>query len=88
MVEIEKFSKIKIEINRIEIFSTDIEIGFYRIVFWGFFFDFGITLRISEVFNWMQFDINFHQLYFEIYRISTFMSKSLRFLTVGFLTVE
>jgi hypothetical protein len=82
MVEIEKFSKIEIEINRIEIFSTDIEIGFYRIVFFRVFFNFGITSRISEVFDLTQFDINFHRLYFETYRISTFMSKSYRFLTV------
>ncbi len=35
MVEIEKFSIIEMEINRIEIFR--IEIGFYRIGFSGFF---------------------------------------------------
>jgi hypothetical protein len=40
MVEIEKFSKIEIEINRIEIFRTEIEIGFYRIGFSSLFFRF------------------------------------------------
>ena len=48
MVEIEKFSKIEIKINRIEIFRTKIEIGFYRIGFSGFFFDFGITSIILK----------------------------------------
>jgi hypothetical protein len=40
MVDFEKFSIIKIEINRIEIFSTKIEIGFYQIGFSGFCFRF------------------------------------------------
>jgi hypothetical protein len=40
MVEIEKSLKIEIEIYRIEIFRTEIEIGFYRISFLGFGFRF------------------------------------------------
>jgi hypothetical protein len=33
MVEIEKFSKIEIKINQIEIFRTEIEIGFSSLFF-------------------------------------------------------
>jgi hypothetical protein len=40
MVEIEKSFKIEIEIYRIEIFRTEIEIGFYQISFLGFCFRF------------------------------------------------
>jgi len=40
MVDLEKKFKIEIEINRIEIFRTEIEIGFYRIGFLHFCFRF------------------------------------------------
>ena len=40
MVEIEKYFKIEIKIYRIEIFRTEIEIGFYRIGFLRFCFRF------------------------------------------------
>ncbi len=40
MVNFENFFKIEIEINRIEIFRTEIEIGFYRNVFLRFCFRF------------------------------------------------
>jgi len=40
MVDFEKIFKIEIEINRIEIFRTEIEIGFYRIGFLRFCFRF------------------------------------------------
>ena len=54
MVEIEKFSKIEIEINRIEIFRTQIEIGFYRIGFSSLFFQFRYNFDNIEK---LQFDI-------------------------------
>jgi len=47
MVEIEKFSKIKIEINRIKIFRTKIEIGFYQISFSSLFFWFRYNFDMS-----------------------------------------
>ncbi len=56
MVEIEKSFKIKIEIYRIEIFRTEIEIGLYRIVFLRFCFRF-----------WYNFD-NIKKLRFDIFR--------------------
>ncbi len=40
MVDFEKFFLIEIEINRIEIFRTEIEIGFYQIGFLHFCFQF------------------------------------------------
>jgi hypothetical protein len=40
MVDIEKSFKIEIEIYRIKIFRTEIEIGFYRIGFLRFCFQF------------------------------------------------
>ena len=54
MVEIEKFSKIKIEINQIEIFRTEIEIGFYRIGFLHFCFRFRYNFDNIEK---LRFDI-------------------------------
>ncbi len=54
MVEIEKFSKIEIEINRIEIFRTKIEIGFYRIGFSSLFFRFRYNFDNIEK---LRFDI-------------------------------
>ena len=62
MVEIEKFSIIEIEINRIEIFGTEIKIGFYRIGFSGFFFDFGITSIISKNYDSIYFDTKFNEI--------------------------
>jgi hypothetical protein len=56
MVEIEKFSKIEIEINRIEIFRAEIEIGFYRISFSSLFF------RFRYIFD------NIEKLWFDIFR--------------------
>jgi hypothetical protein len=53
MVKIEKFSKIEI---RIEIFRTEIEIGFYRIGFSSLFFWF-----------WYNFD-NIEKLRFDIFQ--------------------
>jgi hypothetical protein len=38
MVDFEKFSIIEIEINRIEIFRTEIKVGFYRCGLSGFWF--------------------------------------------------
>jgi hypothetical protein len=52
MVEIEKFSKI--EINRIEIFRTEIEIGFYQISFSSLFFRFRYNFDNIEK---LRFDI-------------------------------
>jgi hypothetical protein len=54
MVEIEKFSIIEIEINRIEIFRTEIEISFYQIGFSGFFFQFRYNFDNIEK---LRFDI-------------------------------
>jgi hypothetical protein len=56
MVNFEKNFKIEIEINRIEIFRTEIEIGFYRIGFLRFCFRF-----------WYNFD-NIKKLRFDIFR--------------------
>jgi hypothetical protein len=69
MVKIEKFSIIEIEINRIEIFRTKIEIGFYRIGFSGVFIDFGITSIISKNYDSIYFDTKFNQCHFDKYRI-------------------
>jgi len=55
MVDFEKNFKIKIEINQIEIFRTEIEIGFYRISFLHFCFRF-----------WYNFD-NTKKLRFDIF---------------------
>jgi hypothetical protein len=71
MVEIEKFSII--EINRIEIFRTEIEIGFYRIGFSGFFFDFGITSIISKNYDSIYFNTKFNRCYLDKYRIVSFL---------------
>ncbi len=73
MVEIEKFSIIEIEINRIEIFRTKIEIGFYRIGFSGYFFDLGITLILSKNYDSIYFDTKFNQCYFDKYQIVSFL---------------
>ncbi len=54
MVEIEKSFKIEIEIYRIEIFRTEIEIGFYRISFLRFCFRFQYNFDNIEK---LQFDI-------------------------------
>ncbi len=54
MVEIEKFSKIEIEINRIENFRTEIEISFYRIGFSSLFFRFRYNFDNIEK---LRFDI-------------------------------
>ncbi len=56
MVEIEKSFKIEIEIYRIKIFRTEIEIGFYQIGFLGFGFRFrynfdNITIRYISIQN-------------------------------------
>ena len=54
MVEIEKSFKIEIEIYRIEIFRTEIEIGFYRIGFLHFCFRFRYNFDNIEK---LRFDI-------------------------------
>jgi len=72
MVEIEKFSIIEMEINRIEIFRTEIEIGFYRISFSVFFY-FGITSILSKNYDSIYFDTKFNRCYFDKYRIVSFL---------------
>ena len=54
MVEIEKSFKIEIEIYRIEIFRTEIEIGLYRIGFLRFCFRFRYNFDNIEK---LRFDI-------------------------------
>ncbi len=54
MVEIEKSFKIEIEIYRIKIFRTEIEIGFYRIGFLRFCFRFRYNFNNIEK---LRFDI-------------------------------
>ncbi len=81
MVKIEKFSIIEIEINRIEIFRTKIKIGFYRIGFSGFFFDFGITSIILKNYDSIYFDTKFNRCYFDKYQIVSFFIASLS--TIG-----
>jgi hypothetical protein len=54
MVDFEKNFKIKIEINQIEIFRTEIEIGFYRIGFLRFGFRFRYNFDNIEK---LRFDI-------------------------------
>ncbi len=48
MVDFENFLKIKIEINRIKIFRAEIEIGFYRIGFLHFCFQFRYNFHNIE----------------------------------------
>ncbi len=74
MVEIEKFSKIEIEINQIKIFRTEIEIGFYRIGFPVWFFDFSITSIISKNYNSIYFDTKFNRCHFDKYPIVSFFT--------------
>jgi hypothetical protein len=54
MVDLEKKFKIEIEINRIEIFRTEIEISFYRISFLRFCFRFRYNFDNIEK---LRFDI-------------------------------
>ncbi len=69
MVEIEKYFKIEIEIYRIEIFRTEIEIGFYRISFLRFCFWFRYNFGISINYDSIYFDTKFNQCYLDKYRI-------------------
>jgi hypothetical protein len=69
MVDFENFFKIEIEINRIEIFRTEIEIGFYRISFLGFCFRFRYNFGISKNYDSIYFDTKFNRCYFDKYRI-------------------
>ena len=54
MVDFEKILKIEIEINRMEVFRTEIEIGFYQIGFSSLFFQFRYNFDNIEK---LQFDI-------------------------------
>ncbi len=69
MVEIEKSFKIEIKIYRIEIFRTEIEIGFYQIGFLHFCFRFWYNFGISKNYDSIYFDTKFNRCYFDKYRI-------------------
>jgi len=59
MVNFEKKFKIEIEINQIEIFRTEIEIGFYRISFLHFCFQFRYNFDNIEK---LRFDIFWYKI--------------------------
>ena len=68
MVDFEKIFKIEIEINRIEIFRTEIEIGFLHFCF-RFRYNFGISKNYDSIY----FHTKFNRCYFDKYRIVSFL---------------
>jgi hypothetical protein len=71
MVDFEKILNTEIEIYRTEIFFLISKSVFTESVFEICNFNFDFKLMISKFFDSVQFDINFHQFYFETYRITT-----------------
>jgi hypothetical protein len=73
MVDFEKFAVIEIEINRIKIFLKISKSIFIESVFQVWFFDFGITSRISKNYDLIYFDTKFNRCYFDKYQIVSFL---------------
>jgi hypothetical protein len=70
MVDIGKIVNTEIKIYQIEIFFLISKSVFTESVFEICNFDFNFKLIISKFFDSVQFDINFHWLYFEIIMIN------------------